>query len=104
MVLSVLFLFCFFSQGYAQSLPAESQASLIQGSIADIDWVAGKLVVRSDDFYSSDEMIFVADRNTKIIKGTETISLADILQGDHVKIVYRSSLAGLRALQITVNK
>lgn len=105
-IIIVLFIFilCFCSFGYAQETAQAPQVNTVQGAVVDTDWVAGELVVRSIDFFTPDEMTFTVDRNTKIVKGTEAVSLADILQNSQVTVMYSASLAGLKALQINIQE
>ncbi len=103
-IVFVFFMLCFFSLVYAQQAEQVPQTSTIQGAVVDTDWVAGEMVVRSVDFFTPDEMTFMIDRNTKIIKGVQKISLADILQNTQVTVTYVSSLSGLKALQVNVRE
>lgn len=92
--------------GYSQNAPAILTTGSIKGSITDIDWVAGIVIVRTFDFDENvDTIKFFVTSDTKIIKGTSTVSLSDLHQADQVRVTYFSvanSFAGLRAESITV--
>lgn len=106
-ILMFLFLVAGFSAfAYAQNVPAIATTATVRGSVAAIDWVAGKVVVRTYDFDNElDEITFYATRDTKITKRGSTIFLSDLQQSDSVTVVYESaaiSFSGLTAITITV--
>jgi len=97
------------ADGYCQDLVSEASTKIVRGTVTEIDWVAGKVVVRTCDFGSInevtlkvDEITFKVTQDTKITKGTEDISLADMHLSDSVTVEYSNSLAGLKAVSITV--
>lgn len=111
MVQKVFFLFLFFAAGcaalaHAQNVPAIATTATIKGSVAVIDWVAGKVIVRTYDFNNElDEITFYVTRDTTLTKRGGTIYLSDLQQSDSVRVVYESSamsFAGLKAISITV--
>lgn len=83
-------------------LAEQPELKRIAGEVADVDWVAGKLVVRTMDFTNVDEITVMVTQDTRITKGTDTIGLAGVNVTDQVEVKYYSSLAGLRAANITV--
>jgi len=91
---------------YAQNVPAIATTATVRGSVAAIDWVAGKVIVRTYDFDNElDEITFYATRDTKIMKRGSTIFLSDLQQSDSVTVVYESkanSFSGFSAITITV--
>jgi len=105
-LLGVLISLCISSYCYSQvsGQGQGAEVGVAQGSVSDIDWVAGELVVRTYDFNTADETTFVVARETKILKGTREISFSDILQSDQVTVTFSSSLAGLKALKIVVQE
>lgn len=91
---------------YAQNVSAVQTTATIRGSVVQLDWVAGKVVVRTYDFDNElDEITFFVTSKTKISKNGETAYSFDLQQGDNVAVVYESkanAFAGLQALSITV--
>jgi len=76
----------------------------IAGTIVQTDWVKSMIVVRyfNRALASLDEVNIIVDRNTKMTRGTDTIYLAGILQGDQVTVIYYDDgLSGLKAKKIT---
>jgi hypothetical protein len=74
----------------------------LQGKIIAINWVASSIVVM--DIQSSDQITFLVPRETKITKGSSTISLSDLNVQDQVTIEYCDAhFVGLKALSVTVN-
>jgi hypothetical protein len=73
----------------------------LEGKIADIDWVASDIVVKTFD--GADEITFMVPRDTKITKGTDIIDLSDLNQEDQVTVQYYDDhLAGLKTVSIVV--
>lgn len=105
LVFGVMSFLCFSLNVCCHDALEAAAVNMVKGSIVDIDWVAGKVVVKTDDFDGPDEIVFIATHDTKITKGLETIFFSDILQGDQVAVTYTSSsLAGLTALEIAVDQ
>lgn len=111
MLKKCIFIFVFFMIGFsvfahAQNVPAIATTATIKGSVAEIDWVAGRVVVRTYDFDNElDEITFYVTRDTKITKRGSTVFLSDLQQSDAVTVVYESkanSFSGLPAIAITV--
>jgi len=103
--MSILLLFFAASSGYGQEDSVNNPLGIVKGRVVDTDWVAGKLIVRIDDAYHPDQVIFFVNHETKITKGVETISFADILQTDYVTVQYfDNAFAGLRAEAIEVRQ
>ena len=74
----------------------------LQGRIVSVDWVSSTIVVR--DIQSTDQITFLVPRETKITKGSNTISLSDLNVQDNVTIEYCDAhFVGLKALSVTVN-
>jgi len=85
---------------------SKKQEMSVRGTIVDVDWVAGKILVRYYDQYAAaDELTFIVTSDTKIYKGTDTIALDDINMSDRVTVeYYNDSFAGLKAISITVKQ
>jgi hypothetical protein len=106
-VLSLLFVIVLCSFGYCQNSASAKQIRRATGRVVDVDWVAGKIVVRTEDFDSGnvDEITFQVPDNTPITRGTDNIDLSDINQSDLVIVEYdNSSLVGAKAITITVQE
>lgn len=89
--------------GYCQDAGQQEELRSVTGEVADIDWVAGKIVLRTTDFGKVDELTFIVSNDTKITQGTSTIGFADINLSGRVTVEYVSnSLSGLKAIRITV--
>ena len=76
----------------------------IAGTVVQTDWVKSMITVRYFDrvLASLDEINIIVDRNTKMMRGTDAIYLAGILQGDQVTVIYYDDgLSGLKAKKIT---
>jgi hypothetical protein len=74
----------------------------LQGKIVAINWVGSTIVVR--DIQSRDQITFLVSSETRITKGTDTISLSDLNIQDQVTIEYCDAhFLGLKALSVTVN-
>jgi len=76
----------------------------VSGTVTDIDWVNSTISVRCFDEYSGDsnEIEIIVPEGTRIVNGTETKSLSDILQSDPVTVIYYDDgLNGLKAKSIT---
>lgn len=87
----------------SQGLNSAQETKVIRGTVAHIDWVAGKLVVRTADFGEIDEITFIVSDDTQITKGTSTISFSAVNQSGAVAVEYYSnSLAGLKATNVTL--
>lgn len=100
-MLAVAFLFLCVYSGYAQEGCGLVALSIVKGRVVETDWVSGKIVIRLDDAYHPDQMTFFVDDRTVIMKGTDRISFADVLQEDYLTIGYHvNSFAGLQALTI----
>ncbi len=73
----------------------------LQGKIVAINWVGSTIVVR--DSQSRDQITFLVSRETRITKGTDSISLSDLNIQDQVTIEYCDArFLGLKALSVTV--
>lgn len=74
------------------------------GKVSAVDWVADKLVVKTYDYGSLDEMVFIVPNNTPVSRGAKEISLTGINIEDRVSIDYYSSFAGLKVIRIVVQQ
>jgi len=75
----------------------------VYGTVAQVDWVGSKLTVRYPQPFSAqhDEINIKVPKDTEITRGTEEISLSDILQSDQVTVSYfDDGLNGLKAIRI----
>ena len=91
--------------GYCQNYGQNEALKRVRGTVADIDLVASRLVVRTDDFGAIDEIAFVVFEETEITKGGTAIGLSDIDLASAVTVEYSSnSRIGLKAVHITVEE
>lgn len=87
----------------AQDPNSSPETKVIRGTISAIDWVAGKIVVRTVDFGEIDEITFIVSDGTQITKGSETIDFDALNQSSAVSVEYQpNSFAGLKATRITL--
>lgn len=84
-----------FSVSYSQNQDSRRGVSTITGTVVSVDWVAGKLVVDTNDYGNADEVTFVVPADAVLTRGTEEIELADIDDEDEVQVEFTNSLAGL---------
>ena len=87
---------------------SESEAGPViqtaKGAVSAINWVADMLVVRVLDHGVPDEETFLISRKTVITRDTSTISFGDVLISNSVTVSYINTLAGLKAIRITVKR
>jgi hypothetical protein len=92
--------------GYCQNSGNVKQVKVIEGAIVDADWVGQKIVVRwlqSQGQIKYDEITIFVPENTRITKGSDTISLSDLNISDQVSVEYYDSSPGpLKAVSINV--
>ena len=79
---------------YGQDASYQEVLKTVSGTVQEIDWVGGKIVVATDDG-NADEVTFIIPDNAELTSGTDTIQPSDIEQGDRVDIQYVSRLHGL---------
>lgn len=103
-VLSMLFCLAFLYQGYCQDASDKQDTGIIRGQIAYMDWVAGKIVIRTTDSDKPDEITIVVPDDLQIAKGTETITPAELIVSDNVTVEYSNYFAGLKATRISVTE
>lgn len=72
---------------FAASLDAQGTTQKTSGSVQSVDWVRGKIVLKSSDSYSNAAVFDVAE-DAELTSGSRNISLNDINQGDQVDIEY----------------
>ncbi|MDD5432484.1 MAG: hypothetical protein PHO70_05810 [Candidatus Omnitrophica bacterium] len=89
---------------YSQESNPKQQINIVSGKVRETDWVADKLIIFIRQGLYSDEITFVVTNETKITRGTKSISLGDILISDEVTVEYINTMAGLKALRITVKR
>lgn len=87
------------SFSYGQDESSRERMQRTTGTVNEIDWVGGKIVVDTDDGYL-DEAVFLVPDNAVLTRGTETISLNDIDQGDQVDIEYTGSDGSLKIVRL----
>ena len=98
----LFFMFCS-CLGFCQNTAGEEKTKIVQGNVSSMDWVADKLVVRTMDFGTSDEITINVSDDTDITKGTASVSFNDINLSDKITVEYfRNSFAGLKAVHITI--
>lgn len=69
------------------------------GRVSDIDWVGSTLTLYCLDSYGEDpdEINFRVTDDSKLTRGSSSISFSDILQGDQVSITYyNDGFSGLK--------
>ena len=73
----------------------------LQGRVVSINWVASTIIV--EDNRDMDQVAFLVMRETRITKGSNTITLSDLNVGDRVTIEYCDAhFVGLKALSVAV--
>lgn len=79
-----------FSIGVIPFFALASDESTIAGTVSDTDWVSSTLTVRYFNPYSGnyDELNLKVTSDSAITRGSNSISLSDIEQGDPVNAVY----------------
>ncbi|MFH0854920.1 MAG: hypothetical protein V1869_00160 [Candidatus Omnitrophota bacterium] len=96
--ISIIFLiFCFIIAPAA--LADESGDKSISGTVSSVDWIKSVLSVRYTDPYTgdSDEIALKVTGDSELTRGTESILLFDVEQGDPVSITYyKDDLSGLK--------
>ena len=102
-VLTLLFIMHPTPPVHCQEPGLTQKIQVVRGKVREVNWVAGKLVVKTNDFGQTDDITFLVPDNTKITKGTSTISLGNINISSWVTVEFYSTLSGLRAVHITVN-
>ncbi len=89
----------------AFSLRAEEiEEKTISGTVVDLDWVSSAITVRYYPAFSTDadEINLKITGNTIISRGTDSISLSDILQSDPVTVTYyNDGSSGLKIRRLT---
>lgn len=100
-----LFFLIFLSPVFCQD-DGTKQHYTITGDVVDVDWVASQLTVRYYDARPGrgyDEINFTVSADTKIIKGTDEVSLSDLNKSNQVSVEYvDNASAGLLAVKIVV--
>ncbi len=88
----------------SSSLWAEdAEKKTIFGIVVDLDWVSSTICVQYSDPYSGnmDELDIKITHDTVMRRGTESISLGDILQSDPVTVsYYDDGVSGLKATRV----
>ncbi len=75
----------------------------MHGKVVTIDWVGSLLVVKNYGDTMIDELTLRVPHDTVIMKGTDSIGLADINPEDRVAVeYYNDGFAGLKTVRITV--
>ncbi len=92
------------SASYCQDSGEERIIRHTTGKVSAVDWVADKLIVKTYDYGSLDEMVFIVPDNTPVSRGAKEISLASINIEDRVSIDYYSSFAGMKVVRIIVQQ
>jgi hypothetical protein len=75
----------------AADVRAEAEVKLLDGQIADVDWVGSSIDVRwlnpLDDQYR--EKTYKITSNVKIVRGHDSLDLSDLNRGDQLTIAYK---------------
>lgn len=82
----------------------DSGDKTIQGMVNSIDWITSRLSLRYADPYTgnNDESIFKVTSDSELTRGTDSISLSDIEQGDPVEVTYyRDDASGLKIRRLS---
>lgn len=103
-ILILFFTLVLTTAGYCQDSGEEKIIRHTTGKVSAINWVADKLVVRTYDYGSLDEMVFIVPDNTPVSKGAKEISFGNINIEDRVSIDYYSSFAGMKVTRIVVQQ
>ena len=77
-----------FCQGTNTTQSARAPIKTFEGQVIDIDWVGGKIALRTDTQYGVDEKVFQFSRTMPVTKGVETVGVQDINISDNVIIRY----------------
>jgi len=96
--ISFIFLILVF-MSISPALADDGEDKTISGAVSSVDWVASKLSVSFADPYSGnpDEIVLRATGDSELTRGTESISLSDIDQGDPVSVTYyKDDFSGLK--------
>ncbi|MFA5199288.1 MAG: hypothetical protein WC442_00030 [Candidatus Omnitrophota bacterium] len=90
---------------FSPSLEAETiKEKTISGTVVDLDWVSSSITVRFYPEFSTnaDEINLKTTMDSVIQKGTNSISLSDILQSDPVTVTYYDDgTSGLKIIRLT---
>ena len=100
---SIIFLI-FASMIISAALADDGDDKAISGTVSSIDWIKSELSVRYSDPYTgnADEINLRATEDSEITRGTDSISLSDIEQGDSVSATYyKDDLSGLKIRKLS---
>ncbi len=81
------------------ALADDSEDKTISGTVSSTDWVKSVVSVRYADPYTgnTDEINLRSTGDSEITRGTDSISLSDVEQGDPVSVTYyKDDLSGLK--------
>lgn len=100
-----LFIFStlFFSPALCEVRQNKAELFVVSGTVTAVDWVGGRMVVRTFRAGQADEITFIVPDGAIITKGTAAITFGNINIADKVTVQYHGDLSGLRAVRITVN-
>ena len=85
-------------------LAGDSEDKTISGTVASLDWVKSVLSVRTADPYNVnvDQVSCRVTSDAELSRGTDSISLSDIEEGDPVSVTYyRDDLSGLKVRRLS---
>jgi hypothetical protein len=101
--LTALFVFAGTCFSQNQTGSADLQVLTFEGQVVEVDWVAAKLAVRSEQNESIQEKTFIVPRDLLITKGVESVGLQDINVSDNVSVQYSADSDGsFKAISISV--
>jgi len=86
------------------ALADDSDDKTISGTISSTDWVKSAVSVRFAQPYTGDmdEVTLRATGDSEIVRGTDSVSLSDIEQGDPVSVTYyKDDLSGLKIRKLS---
>lgn len=94
-----IFFFAFSFMVSCAALADDSDDKTISGTVSATDWVKSAVSVRYADPYTGnmDELALKVTGDSEITRGTDSISLSDVEQGDPVSITYyKDGVSGLK--------
>ena len=85
-------------------LADDSGEKTISGTVNSVDWVGSSISVLYADPYTGnmDEIALRSTSDSELVRGTDSITLSDIDQGDPVMATYyRDDLSGLKIRRLS---
>jgi hypothetical protein len=85
-------------------LADDSDDKTISATVSSIDWIKSGLSARYADPYTGnmDEVILRVTGDSELTRGTDSISLSDIEQGDPISVTYyKDDLSGMKIRRLS---